>query len=113
MNPDLLISVPDLQAARIAAAAGIAYICLDQKNPHLLEIKSWLEGVKTGVFVEDPDLPIPMVDFILIPEDSLPTYQWLEKEILILDAVGNLARQADQQILRYDTYPEWSASLLE
>lgn len=96
MPLSLILSVPDLQSARILAAAGVPQISLLQSNEHVSEIKSWLEGTKVGVQIKDIGKTFPQADFYIISEeyqsfgfiDTL-TY-WQGKDGELNDQNGNL-----------------------
>jgi hypothetical protein len=97
MSLSLVLSVPDLQAARILAAAGVPQIALLQSNPHFAEIKSWLEGVSVGAQITDPNVSLPQADFFIIPFIFFDQFSfmntrmyWLGDQGEITDKQGNL-----------------------
>jgi hypothetical protein len=80
--PDLITSVPDLQTARILAAAGVDYIAFHQNIENLEEIKPWLEGPQIGVEITDPDLSLPNADFLIMPLQWYDLFSFSNRPIL-------------------------------
>ena len=60
---ELVTSVPDLQSARMLAAANIPLICLSPEVNNAAEIKSWIEGSQIGIELKDAESIIQPVDF--------------------------------------------------
>lgn len=77
----LVTSVPDLHTARILAAAGVPYISFLQTTPNLSEIFSWIEGPEIAVQVTDVNLPLPMVNKLIIPYAWYDQFSFMEKSI--------------------------------
>ncbi len=77
----LVTSVPDLHMARILAAARVPLISFLQNTNHLNEIKSWLAGPEIGVQIEDHELPLPQVDFLIIHDINYEQYAHVDKKI--------------------------------
>lgn len=80
--PDLITSVPDLQTARILAAAGVDYIAFHQNIENLEDIKPWLEGPQIGVEITDPDLSLPNADFLIMPLQWYELFSFSNRPIL-------------------------------
>lgn len=80
--PDLITSVPDLQTARILAAAGVEYIAFHQNIENLEDIKTWLEGPQIGVEIIDPDLSLPNADFLIMPIQWYDLFSFSNRPIL-------------------------------
>ncbi len=80
--PDLITSVPDLQTARILAAAGVDYIAFHQNIENLEEIKPWLEGPQIGVEITDPELSLPNADFLIMPLQWYDLFSFSNRPIL-------------------------------
>ncbi|MDZ4707661.1 MAG: hypothetical protein SH818_04595 [Saprospiraceae bacterium] len=80
--PDLITSVPDLQTARILAAAGVDYIAFHQNIENLEEIKPWLQGPQIGVEITNPDLSLPGVDFLIMPLEWFDQFSFSGRPIL-------------------------------
>jgi|GEM_PF-1246669 len=80
--PDLITSVPDLQTARILAAAGVDYIAFHQNIENLEEIKPWLQGPQIGVEITNPDLSLPGADFLIMPLEWFDQFSFSGRPIL-------------------------------
>ena len=78
---DLVTSVPDLHTARILASAGVSYISFAQTITNLNEIVAWIEGPEVFVQMTDPDLPIPQVNGLIIPEIWYDQFSFMNKKI--------------------------------
>jgi hypothetical protein len=114
MSLSLILSVPDLQAARILAAAGIPQIALLQTNNHISEIRSWLEGTQVGVQINDPDASIPQADFLVIPIRYFDQLSFVNQKIYWQGEYDEITNKDGQLIfLPYAIENEVVASFLD
>ncbi|MBK8282304.1 MAG: hypothetical protein IPK94_19755 [Saprospiraceae bacterium] len=88
----LVTSVPDLHTARICAAAGVPMISLVQTHPNLIEIRDWLEGTEVFVQITDPDLPLPLVDHLIIPFEWYDAFSFIDKKVFWITADQMISR---------------------
>lgn len=111
MPLSLVVSVPDLQSARMLAAAGVPKISLLADNPHFNEIKSWLAGIQVGASISYAEQTIPPADFLIIPIELIDQYSFVDKKIYwvkdgqLSDVHGNI------ELLPYahenENFPSW------
>lgn len=114
MSLSLVLSVPDLQAARILAAAGIPQIALLQTNPNFAEIRSWLEGVSVGSQITDPNSSLPVADFFIIPFAFYDQFSFMDARIYWLRDQGEITdRHGNLIFLPYAIENEVVASWLD
>lgn len=102
--PSLVTSVPDLQIARILAAAGAQYIAFDQSMDQLSEISQWLEGPQTGVEIDDPNHPVPQVDFLIVPIILFEQFAFFEKKIFWKSKLTDIDEPAGMIFIREAGY---------
>ncbi len=112
MALSLVLSVPDLQAARILAAAGVPQIALSATHPYFVEIKSWLEGTEVGASISDADQRIPPADFLVVPIEFYENYSFVDKKIYWVTSDGQLTdRFGNLELLPYahenENFPSW------
>jgi hypothetical protein len=80
----LVTSVPDLHTARILASAGVPYISFQQEINNLPDIQAWLEGPEIGIQIENPELSLPQVDFLIVKDSDYDLYSFSGKKIFWL-----------------------------
>lgn len=93
--PDLIMSVSDLQTARILAAAGVSYISFHQYIENLDEIKPWLEGPLIGVQIADPDQSLPTADFLIMPEEWYDLFSFSGRKIFWKGNSGLMSQEPE------------------
>lgn len=108
----LVLTVPDLQAARMLTAAGVPQIALSATNPYFVEIKSWLEGTQVGASISEADQSIPPADFLVVPIEFYENYSFVEKKIYWVTSEGQITdKHGNIELLPYahenENFPSW------